>query len=73
MRYMENLSCERIVGVRSRFESRITSNEQGHFAMIVRIETDGAERVIHGYNARHFKTRKGAEKSVAEYFRKQGW
>ena len=60
---------EMIGGVRSKYASKITNSTAGYFALIVRVELDGDERVIHGYAPRHFKTLKGAEKSVTEYFR----
>ena len=70
---MENLICGRIAGVRSQHEARIRSNEYGYYALVVRVDFDGEEHVIYGYNARTFKTRKGAEKSIAKYFKNQGW
>ncbi len=39
-------------------------------ALIVRIDRDGQESVIHSYRARHFRTRAAAEKSTAAYIAK---
>ncbi len=56
----------------SRHEPRITGTEaNGFYALIVRIDRDGQENVIHGY-ARHFATRKNAERSVQRYMQKHG-
>ena len=55
----------------SRHEARITgSNENGFYALIVRIDRDGQENVIHGYKGRTFTTRTAAEKSTAKYMKK---
>lgn len=55
----------------SRHESRITgTNENGFYALIVRIDRDGQENVIHGYKGRTFATRNAAEKSTTNYMRK---
>jgi predicted deacetylase len=55
----------------SNHESRINKNADGEFyALIVRIERDGEENVIHGYKGRHFKTEKAAIKSTAAYINK---
>lgn len=54
-------------------QARITKNADGDFyALIVRIDRDGQERVIHGYKGRHFSTIKAAEKSTASYIAKIG-
>lgn len=54
------------------YESRIRENkETGFYALIVRIDRDGEERVIHGYKGRHFKTLKAAQKSTNDYIKKQ--
>ena len=55
------------------YESRISGNtENGFYALIVRIDYDGEESVIHGYKGRHLKTRKAAEKSTSNYIAKHG-
>ena len=55
----------------SRHEARITgSNENGFYALIVRIDRDGQENVIHGYKGRTFTTRTAAENSTAKYMKK---
>lgn len=54
-------------------QARITKNADGSFyALIVRIDRDGQESVIHGYKGRHFSTIKAAEKSTASYIAKIG-
>lgn len=55
----------------SNYQARITKNSEGSFfALIVRIDRDGQENVIHGYKARHFSTMKAAQKSTAAYLSK---
>ena len=55
----------------SKHEARITENADGRFfALIVRLDCDGVEHVIYGYEARHFATRKAAEKSTSDYIAK---
>ena len=52
----------------SRHEARITgTKENGFYALIVRIDRDGQENVIHGYKGRTFATRIAAEKSTGNY------
>mgnify|MGYP003627770436 FL=1 len=53
------------------YTARISENAGGEFyALIVRVDRDGEESVIHGYRGRHFKTRKAAEKSAVNYITK---
>lgn len=53
-------------------EARITKDAEGGFyALIVRIDRDGQENVIHGYKGRYFTTAKAAEKSIAAYMEKR--
>ena len=40
------------------------------YALIVRIDRDGQENVIHGYKGRHFKTLAAAQKSTSAYMGK---
>lgn len=55
----------------SKYEPRITKTADNEFyALIVRIDNDGQENVIHGYKGRHFKTMKAAEKSTLSYIGK---
>jgi hypothetical protein len=55
----------------SNYQARIRENADGDFyALIVRIDRDGEESVIHGYRGRHFKTLKAAQKSTANYIKK---
>lgn len=53
------------------YQPRITQTADGDFyALIVRVDRDGEEHVIHGYKGRHFATLKAAEKSTAAYIAK---
>lgn len=54
----------------SRHEARISESNDSSYALIIRIDRDGEESVIHGYKGRHFKTRKAAERSTAKYIAK---
>ena len=51
----------------SKYEPRITANDGSFYALIVRIDYDGQENVIHGYKGRHFAARKAAERSTMKY------
>ena len=42
-----------------------------YYALIVRIDNDGEENVIHGYKGRYFKTSKSALKSTNNYINKK--
>jgi hypothetical protein len=54
----------------SKYEPRISEYKDGScYALIVRIDRDGQENVIHGY-ARHFKSMAAAQKSAANYIAK---
>lgn len=55
----------------SNHKAKIWNKEDGScYAVIVRIDRDGQESVIHGYKGRSFATTKGAEKSTAAYIAK---
>jgi len=55
----------------NRYQPRITATAAGDFfALIVRVDNDGEESVIHGYKSRHFATLKAAQKSTAGYIAK---
>ena len=55
----------------SKYEPRIRKNADGGFyALIVRIDRDGEENVIHGYKGRHFATLSAAQKSTSAYIAK---
>jgi hypothetical protein len=55
----------------SNYQARITKTADGSFyALIVRIDRDGEENVIHGYKGRHFATVKAAQKSTDAYLAK---
>lgn len=54
-----------------RYKASITKTADGSFyAIIVRIDKDGEQNVIHGYKGKHFTTMKAAEKSTAAYIAK---
>lgn len=40
------------------------------YALIVRVDYDGEENVIHGYTGRYFKTEKAALRSTERYMTK---
>jgi len=48
----------------------LKNNEGSYYAYIVRVDYDGEESVIYGYDGRHFQTRKGAERSTSSYISK---
>ena len=55
----------------SKHQARITAAADGSFyALIVRIDLDGEESVIHDYKGRHFVTLDAAKKSTAAYIAK---
>ena len=54
----------------SKHEARISPSAGEFYAIIVRIDKDGQENVIHGYKGRHFKTVKAAEKSTGLHIAK---
>ena len=54
----------------SKHEARISPSAGEFYAIIVRIDKDGQENVIHGYKGRHFKTVKAAEKSTGAHIAK---
>lgn len=55
----------------SNYQPRINKEADGYFfALIVRVDSDGDERVIHGYKGRHFKTLAAAERSTARHIAK---
>ena len=52
-------------------KANITADASGEFyALVVRVEKDGFETVLHGYKGRYFATRAAAEKSTAKYIAK---
>tara|TARA_Y100000593_G_scaffold80174_1_gene149558 strand:+ start:2854 stop:3120 length:267 start_codon:yes stop_codon:yes gene_type:complete len=54
-----------------RYQPRISKDADGSFyALIVRVDYDGCEEVIYGYDGRHFKTLKAATKSTTNYITK---
>lgn len=56
----------------SKHEPRFNQYKDGSvYALIVRIDRDGEEHVIHGY-ARHFKSLAAAQKSASNYMAKYG-
>ena len=50
----------------TRYQARITATADGSFyALIVRVDRDGEEQVIHGYRGRHFASLKAAASSAS--------
>lgn len=49
------------------YQARITQQENSFYALIVRIDRDGEENVIHGYKGRFFASHRAAEKSTSNY------
>jgi len=45
------------------------SKENGFYALVVRIDADGQENVLHGYKGRHFATREAGIKSATKYIK----
>lgn len=55
----------------SKYLPKISTSKDGAvFALIVRVDRDGEENVIHGYKGRSFKTEKAALKSTTAYITK---
>lgn len=54
----------------NRYQPRIRQQDDSFYALIVRLDSDGEENVIHGYKGRFFASRKAAEKSTAQYIAK---
>ncbi len=52
------------------YKAKITKQGEAFYALIVRVDSDETENVIHGYSGRFFKTIKGAERSTANYIKK---
>lgn len=52
------------------YKAYIRQQDGSFYAMIVRVDRDGQESVIHGYKSRFFATRKAAEKSTSTYIAK---
>jgi len=52
----------------NRYQARI--NQQTFYALIVRVDADGQENVIHGYKGRHFASLAAAQKSTSAYIAK---
>ena len=55
----------------NRYQPRISKESASTFyALIVRVDSDGQESVIHGYKGRYFQTMKAATKSTINYIAK---
>jgi hypothetical protein len=55
----------------NRYQPRVSGTvENGFYTLIVRVDKDGTENVIHGYQGRHFKTRKAGIRSAERYIAK---
>lgn len=55
----------------SKYEPRITKQDDSFYALIVRIDSDGTENVIHGFR-RFYKSEGVAQKRTNAYIVKQG-
>lgn len=56
---------------KSSYQARHSVHSDGSvYALIVRVDSDGQESVIHGYKGRYFATLKAAEKSTGAYIEK---
>ena len=49
------------------YQGRISKTLNDFYALIVRVDKDGQESVIHGYKGRYFATEKAALRSIAKY------
>jgi hypothetical protein len=56
----------------SKYEGRVTPSNGEFYALVVRVDKDGQESVIHGYKGKYFKTREAANKSVNTYIQSKG-
>jgi len=54
----------------SDYKPAITKQDDSFYALVVRIDSDGEENVIHGYKGRFFKTEKAALKSTNNHINK---
>ena len=52
------------------YSAKITESNGRFYAMVIRKDRDGQEQVDGCYKARHFATRKAAEKSTGAYISK---
>jgi len=51
----------------SNYKAIIRNSNESFYALVVRVEADGFNRVCNGYKGRHFANRKNAERSTAKY------
>lgn len=51
----------------NKYQARISQSNGSFYALIVRVDADGEESVIHSYKGRHFATLAAAQKSTAKY------
>ena len=55
----------------NRYQPRVSGTvENSFYTFIVRVDKDGTENVIHGYQGRHLKTRKAGIRSAERYIAK---
>jgi hypothetical protein len=55
----------------SRYEARVRGTEEnGFFALVVRVDADGAEQVDATYKGRHFATREAGVRSAEKHIAK---
>ena len=55
----------------SNYQARIRHTTEGFYALVVRVEQDGEERVDNCYRGRHFATMAAAERSTAAYIERE--
>lgn len=54
----------------SKYLPKVTgSKENGFYALVVRVDADGQENVLHGYKGRHFATKEAGIKSAEKYIK----
>lgn len=53
----------------SKYEPRISKQDNEFYALVVRIDRDGEENVVHGFRG-FYKTRKSAERFANRYINK---
>ena len=52
----------------NKYQPKVTGTvKNGFFALVVRIDADGQENVLHAYKGRHFSTKEAGIKSTTKY------
>ena len=52
------------------YKAVISKIESGYYALVVKTESDGYQRVHPGYKGKQFKTLRAAERSTAKFIKK---